>query len=303
MRKIPILKRVYQAIPFKKVVFQVIRSVYTPPEKIYIHLFFDGKFKVKINETHYFYMNQYNTHGYRIEDDMFWLGLQKNSREKLSISLWLQLAQQSQVIFDIGANTGIFTLLAKGINPNCHVFGFEPIQRTFEKYKNNCLINQYEQVHCEQIALSNQTGTADIYDLPVENLYSATLNQKFSDTHHDLAEQIAISVKTETLSDYIERQGIARIDLMKIDVEMHEPEVLEGMKHYLKQFQPTLLIEILTTDIGLKIQALLEGMDYLFFNLDETTQPKQVASISKSDSYNYLICNERIAIDLGLIGA
>ena len=73
------------------------------------------------------------------------------------------------------------------------------------------------------------------------------------------------------------------------------------MKGYLKQFQPTILIEILSDEIGAKVQNLLRGIDYLFFNLDEKTQPRQVSNITKSESYNYLVCKKEVAIDLGLI--
>jgi FkbM family methyltransferase len=300
MKKKSFLKQIYQALPLKKQVFQLVRTVYTPPQSVYKHLFFNGKFEVKIDNNHSFYMNQYNTHGYSIEDDMFWLGLTHNNREKQSIDLWQKLSAKSDVIFDIGANTGLFSLLSKSVNPKSQVYGFEPIDRTFQKYAANCRVNNYD-VHCEPIALSDKTGVSYIYDLPVENLYSATLNQNFSDNHHDKVGQIKTSIATKTLADYIEEKGIKRIDLMKIDVEMHEPEVLEGMKGYLKAFQPTILIEILGDEIGAKVQKLLSCVDYLFFNLDEKTQPRQVKAITKSESYNYLICRKEVAADLGLI--
>ena len=300
MKKTSFLKQIYQALPLKKQVFQLVRAVYTPPQSVYKHLFFDGKFKVKVNNQHYFYMNQYNTHGYNIEDDMFWLGLSQNNREKQSLDLWQKLSAKSKVIFDIGANTGLFSLISKSVNPESQVYGFEPIDRTFQKYAANCRVNAYD-VHCEPLALSDKTGVGYIYDLPVENLYSATLNQNFSDNHHERIGQIKTNIATKTLSDYIEEKGIKRIDLMKIDVEMHEPEVLEGMKDYLKQFQPTILIEILSDEIGAKVQNLLRGIDYLFFNLDEKTQPRQVPDITKSESYNYLVCKKEVAVDLGLI--
>ena len=300
MKKKSFLKQIFQALPFKKQVFQLIRTVYTPPQSVYKHLFFDGKFEVKIDKDHSFYMNQYNTHGYSIEDDMFWLGLSHNNREKQSLDLWQKLSSQSAVIFDIGANTGLFSLISKCVNPQSQVYGFEPIDRTFQKFANNCRVNGYD-VHCEPIALSDNTGVSYIYDLPVENLYSATLNQSFSDNHHEGMGQIKISIATKTLADYIEENGIKQIDLMKIDVEMHEPEVLEGMKGYLKQFQPTILIEILGDEIGAKVQKLFSGIDYLYFNLDEKTKPKLVPAITKSESYNYLVCKKEIAVGLGLL--
>ncbi len=68
---------------------------------------------------------------------------------------------------------------------------------------------------------------------------------------------------------------------MKIDVETHEPEVLEGMGIYLKKFKPTLLIEILDNEVAEKIQVLVKGLNYIYFNLDENGHINQVESLSK----------------------
>ena len=46
---------------------------------------------------------------------------------------------------------------------------------------------------------------------------------------------------------------INKIDLIKIDVEMHEPEAIEGMIDILKRDRPFILIEILTVEIANKI--------------------------------------------------
>ena len=88
---------------------------------------------------------------------------------------------------------------------------------------------------------------------------------------------------------------------MKIDVETHEPEVLEGMGVYLKQFKPTLLIEILNDTIGEEIQNVIKEIDYLYFNLDEKGNIKMVNNLKKSDYHNYLICERKIAVELELI--
>lgn len=45
---------------------------------------------------------------------------------------------------------------------------------------------------------------------------------------------------------------------MKIDVETHEPEVLEGVGEYLKKFRPSLLIEILDDEITAKVQNITQ---------------------------------------------
>ena len=48
----------------------------------------------------------------------------------------------SDVIFDIGANTGIFALVSGAANPKARIFAFEPVSRVFEKLKGNVALNE-----------------------------------------------------------------------------------------------------------------------------------------------------------------
>ena len=104
------------------------------------------------------------------------------------------------------------------------------------------------------------------------------------------------------LDTLINQRKIEKIDLMKIDVETHEAEVLEGMGEYLEKFKPTMLIEILNNEVGQNVENLVRGKGYLYFNLDEKTDSiRRVEKITKSDFYNYLLCNEQLADELGLL--
>ena len=67
-------------------------------------------------------------YGFQLENEIFWSGL-TNGWEKISTRLWIELSKNSKVIFDIGANTGIYSLVSKSINPTSQVFAFEPVKR------------------------------------------------------------------------------------------------------------------------------------------------------------------------------
>ena len=89
---------------------------------------------------------------------------------------------------------------------------------------------------------------------------------------------------------------------MKIDVEGHEPEVLEGMDDYLFKFSPTIIIEVLTEEVAIELNKLFDKMDYLYFNIDDKNNAiRQTEKIEKSDFWNYLICNKKTALKLGII--
>lgn len=288
-----LLKKIYSFLPFKKPVFSLLKRTFKPSQRLYQHLHFKGFFKVEAAPGRSFEIYH---HGAIEENEIFWNGL-LGGWEKKTISLWVQLAPHSDVILDIGANTGIYTLVAQTLNPAAEVHCFEPIPGVVRLLERNIHRNHFpSRIH--PIGLSNYTGEAKIYLAKgTDFAYSVTVNKNFLQQE---ADELTIAVKT--LSDVIEEERIDRIGLMKIDVESHEAEVLEGMGHYLKAFRPTIFIEVLDEEMGRKLTAIFAGMNYLYFNInDETGTIRQTEVITKSDYWNYLLCRESVARDLGLI--
>lgn len=285
------LKNLYHLIPFKKQLFLLIRP-FRLTNRFYQHLHFKGIFTVKFDK----YRFKIRHYGFQIENEIFWSGLSRGW-EKISMQLWIELCKDSTSIMDIGANTGIYTLVAKSVKPTSIVYGFEPVKRVYEKYKSNCDLNQYD-VNCFNFAISNYDGKAIIFDTNNEHILSVTVNKNLTDSS---VHAVETEINTKKLTSVINENNIKHIDLIKIDVETHEPEVLEGMGKYLAEFKPTLLIEILNDDIGERVEAIIKDMGYLYFNIDEINLPKKVDRICKSDYYNYLICTEKIAQKLKLI--
>src|SRR5436305_6739082 len=121
----------YRALPLKREVFSLVRKFASPPEKVYRHLHFEGPFTVhwgrnKFRMVHY---------GYQLENALFWEP--KGGWERESLRIWSELCTQADCIVDIGANTGVFALLAKTINPKARVIAFEPVARVFQKLVKN----------------------------------------------------------------------------------------------------------------------------------------------------------------------
>src|SRR5438132_239175 len=121
------LRGLYEIIPGKKLLFSVWKFFGTPPEKIFRHLHFSGVFRVEVDETHYFKIRNY---GWQLENEIFWRGLYYRY-EKTSVHLWAQLCQNAEVIVDAGANTGLYSLVAKAMNNAASVHAFEPVEREF----------------------------------------------------------------------------------------------------------------------------------------------------------------------------
>lgn len=287
------LKIVYHSLPLKQQFFSIIKSFWSPPERIYKHLSFKGMFTVKLSKEHSFKIYH---HGYLIENEVFWSGF-GNSWEKESLKLWAKLCKDSNVILDIGANTGVYALTAQTLNPQAQVFAFEPVNRVYKKLNKNIKLNNYP-ISSYDLALSNTSGEALIYDTNDEHTYSVTVNKNCNTSN---ASVIETKIQTITLDDFVKQKSLDRIDLMKIDVETHEAEVLEGFKNNLLKFKPTMLIEILNDKVAQNIGELIKDCGYLYFNINENGGVKRVDSVSRSDYYNFLFCTKDVARKIGLL--
>lgn len=285
------IKNILEYLPLKKQLFMFLR-LFNPPEKWFRHLHFKGIIKIKTATKRTFRMHHY---GFQLENEIFWKGIY-DGWEKESMKLWTQLVKQATSIADIGANTGVFSLIAANESPGAYIIAFEPVERVFEKMKANFALNSFT-IQCEQLAVSNSTGESIIYDLPTEHVYSVSVNRNLAPGQ----ETRQVPIQTVRLDDYIQQHQLKKIDLIKIDVEYHEPEVLEGFSEYLEKFRPTMIIEVLTDEIGNKIQACVEDKGYLFFDIDEINGPKQRQNISKSTHFNYLLCSLEVAKSLHLL--
>lgn len=288
-----IIKKTYKILPFKKQALLMVKRIGRPRKSIYQYLYFIDNMNVKIDNHRDFKMRHY---GFRLENEIFWNGI-FNGWEKFSQQIWAELCQECHTIFDIGANTGVYSLMAKSINPGANVYAFEPIERIYDKLIYNNNLNGYD-IKCENKAISNFDGSAIIYDPGTEHTYSVTVNK---DTTTEFENSIPVQIETVRLDTFIEQRNILNIDLLKIDVESHEAEVLEGLGRFIKAFEPTLLIEILSDNVADGISELISGIDYIFFNIDENSGIKRVSQLTKSDYYNFLICKPAIAEKLEIL--
>jgi FkbM family methyltransferase len=226
---------------------------------------------------------------------------------KKSIELWMKLTQQSNVIFDIGANTGIYSLVAKAINSNSNVFAFEPLPAVFEILAKNNKLNNFD-IQCVPLAVSNFTGNATVFlEQNTDFAYSVAVNKSLLTKG---TPQKELAIKTVSINEFIDTNNIEKIDLIKIDVETHEPEVLEGFNKYIDAYLPDLLIEvskelIIGSDgeiILHNLNSLLSNKNYLFFDIDDKNGTvTQKDKVYVSSFWNYLVCKPQTAKYLGLI--
>ncbi len=128
------------------------------------------------------------------------------------------------ILFDVGANLGNYALYSKNINSAISIHCFEPVNSTFSKLVENL---KHLNVITNNQALSNTSGIAKIF------VYSDLCESNSIDHHPHLDSNFQSKEETIsviTLDDYCKKHQITYISFLKIDVEGHEVQVLEGAK-------------------------------------------------------------------------
>src|SRR5437868_2742445 len=154
-----LFKLLYNSLPFKKNFFLILKRFIRLSPETYRHLHFKGNFKVKVDDEHEFVMRHY---GYLVENEIFWGGLYQNSWEAGPLKYWTELCKDSSYIIDAGANTGVYSLIAKEVNKKAEVVAFEPVKGVYAMLQKNIKLNGFD-VLCIEKALSNTDGEAIIY--------------------------------------------------------------------------------------------------------------------------------------------
>ncbi len=136
--------------------------------------------------------------------------------------LFESLVGNGDVVFDVGANVGWFTLLAaKLVGRTGRVVSFEPEQTNFALLSKSVGMNGLNNVTAFQRCASNFDSEATLH-------LAAAVNMPGShSTVRDFG-QGSISVPASRLDTISANLGVDRIQVLKIDVEGAEPQVVLG---------------------------------------------------------------------------
>jgi len=165
--------------------------------------------------------------------------------------------QDGACVFDVGANIGFFTLFVQQVWQNVRVFAFEPIPAIFETLQANASLYRNLQgpdARLFQCGLAEAAGEVEFTFYPNSTSQSGRYGDEADE--REVLRSIIANVKPEaerqndqylealvesrvngekvvcqlrTLSEIIREEAIARIDLLKIDVEKSELDVLAGI--------------------------------------------------------------------------
>jgi FkbM family methyltransferase len=221
--------------------------------------------------------------------------------EKQSLKVWAYLAKRSKNILDIGANTGIYSIIAKNNNSDASVFAVEPISINFEILKKNIQKNNFL-INAEDVALADYDGTAKMYMLKDRLNYMTSIDDNRYALHPEVGGKcdiIETIVSVKKYSYLQHKYTIKNIDLIKIDVEGHELAVLRSLYSELEVNRPTMIIEIISDESANEINELLSPLQYSYFSIDEINETLTLVSkLWNNNHQNFLVCTQEVIVYL-----
>lgn len=126
----------------------------------------------------------------------------------------------TEPIVDVGAHAGYFSLWTTVQNPKIKIYALEPVGENFDLLKQNLAENNFKNIKVENVALTRETGEINIF-----------LSE---DSHNHSLLPISDQVqktKGVSLMDFIKKNKIKNISLLKIDIEGGEYEIFENLNN------------------------------------------------------------------------
>lgn len=144
-------------------------------------------------------------------------------------------------VVDIGSNIGISALYFLSRNDHCRVFCYEPVPRNGERLKAN--LREYEGRYLlEPICVGLETGTVE-FGVEETGRYGGV------GIPTERVEKFPCREINEVLADVFEKRGIAKIDVLKMDIEGLDWFVLQKIKPEYSRRIDVIYAEIVGRDI------------------------------------------------------
>lgn len=176
-----------------------------------------------------------------IADMRFWLGMRKHFwHEYLHTGEWElrelhKYVRNDGIAIDVGASSGVYAYHLSRMART--VYAFEPMPEYAERIRRLRIGN----ILVENVALSSQEGQAKLR-IPLVSSQTEDKGMASLEPRAVTDQQLSriVEVPMHRLDDY----GLRNVSFIKIDVEGHEEEVLEGGRETIARDRPCLLLEI-----------------------------------------------------------
>jgi FkbM family methyltransferase len=194
-----------------------------------------------------------------------WLGTYERECQRV----FREFVRDGDVVYDVGANAGFFTLLgARRAGPSGAVYAFEPLPRNLQYLRRHVDLNDARQVRILEIALSSSPG--------VERFASGA-----NASMGGLAAEGDLEVRTDTVDRLVAAGEIRPPHFIKMDVEGAEERVLDGAASVLERSRPVILLSAHGYRLRDVCSARLRDLGYELVPLRDGSRDGQYTLLAK----------------------
>lgn len=190
---------------------------------------------------------------------------------------------------DIGANLGLRSLLA--LSEHRKVFMIEPNKELNQLNAERCALNNFSNYQIIELGVSDKKATAEFYI--DESSYNSSLDSGIL-THNVLERKETIQLDSiDNLFSTLEHSPAC----IKIDVEGHEIQVLEGGRNFIAKWMPPMIIEVNMTGNNLgAFKELIKEFGYSLYQIKRYSSTKFYKKIDLENNNTRIDSNDFLAI-------
>lgn len=220
--------------------------------------------------------------------------LKTGKREALAVELLHGELAEGDIVADIGANIGYYTLQeASLVGSAGKVYAIEPAPANASLLEKNIELNGYQNIEVFRVAMGNENGTSPFYVSKKRNL-SSMLGQSMSTLLRE------VTVEVVTFDSFFSRVG-EYPTFIRMDVEGYEVEIIEGMREFLQASRPLRILMEMHSSRGEEIISMLDTLNRGGFRCKAVVNEPDAPELLIQEEPGYLrrafeACNEALAI-------
>ena len=235
----------------------------------------------------------------------FWLR-SPLSNDGFMMGALTRLVRPGDVVYDIGANIGLYSRFLVQEFKASKVYAFEPMSENRPQLMRNLAVGGCtDKVVVLPFAVADEDGTAE-FQLDTLSSNSGSLNA----VTHGMASQshvqynlppVSETVQVFRLDSLIADQNLLLPHVVKIDIEGAEALALRGARKLLRETKPHMIIELHGAEVAKEVLEVLWDCDYCCFGYLENSggliykklEPTDLASISGKYSLHFVAATAR----------
>lgn len=194
-----------------------------------------------------------------VAKELYWgRGRRPRREDQLALEVFGAAARDAEVALDVGAYTGLFTLVAARANPRLEAHAFELVPANFHALFENCVRNDVlDRVTLHHVGVGEPGRTVRV---PRGDTGSALPDFLSSSESADAG----VAVRLVALDSILDRVAPGARTILKVDVEGAEAAVFRYGQRLLAERRPLILCEVLPGADGAALAAALEPYGYSF---------------------------------------